>query len=129
MQNAAILILLLQMVFQVGLASDDKMLSLLDSALQSDTVTTVRQARELIDSGVDPLSLMSRLAASVTDILGGSFTFTEKLRKGFFRKQPRKGFSCSFFFLFRAHSCLHDRAFHVILRLYGHLCGMKSCVG
>jgi hypothetical protein len=105
------------MVFQVGLASDDKMLSLLDSALQSDTVTTVRQARELIDSGVDPLSLMSRLAASVTDILGGSFMFTEKQRKGFFRKQPRKGFSCSFFSFFVHTAVFHDRAFRAILCL------------
>ncbi|KAI5083231.1 hypothetical protein GOP47_0002974 [Adiantum capillus-veneris] len=71
----------------VGSASDERMLSLLDSALLADTVGTVRRARELVDSGVEPLSLMSRLATLITDILAGSFKFTESQRKGFFKKQ------------------------------------------
>lgn len=71
----------------VGSASDERMLSLLDSALLADTVNTVRRARELIDSGVEPLSLMSRLATLITDILAGGYKFTDKERKGFFRKQ------------------------------------------
>lgn len=71
----------------VGSASDERMLSLLDSALLADTVSTVRRARELVDSGVEPLSLMSRLATLITDILAGSFKFSESQRKGFFRKQ------------------------------------------
>eukprot|EP00250_Pteridium_aquilinum_P018179 c23979_g6_i1 orf=218-4453(+) len=71
----------------VGSASDDRMLSLLDSALLADTVGTVRGARELVDSGVEPLSLMSRLATLITDILAGTFKFTENQRRGFFRKQ------------------------------------------
>lgn len=71
----------------VGSASDERMLSLLDSALLADTVGTVRRARELVDSGVEPLSLMSRLATLITDILAGSFKFNESQRKGFFKKQ------------------------------------------
>ncbi|KAI5062254.1 hypothetical protein GOP47_0022793 [Adiantum capillus-veneris] len=71
----------------VGCASDDRILSLLDAALIADTVNTVRRARDLIDSGMEPLSLMSRLATVITDILAGSFKFAESQRKGFFRKQ------------------------------------------
>lgn len=71
----------------VGSASDERMLSLLDSALQAETINTVRRARELVDSGVEPLSLMSRLATLITDILVGSIKFTDKQRKGFFRRQ------------------------------------------
>ncbi|KAH7295142.1 hypothetical protein KP509_27G034600 [Ceratopteris richardii] len=71
----------------VGSASDEQMLSLLDSALLADTVNTVRGARELVDSGVEPLSLMSRLATLITDIIAGSYNFTESQRKGFFKKQ------------------------------------------
>ena len=78
---------LFSLLHQVGSASDEKMLSLLDSALQASTVTTVRKARELIDSGLEPLSLMSQLATLITDILAGSFKFTDKQRRGFFQKQ------------------------------------------
>lgn len=81
--------------FQVGSASDERMLSLLDSALLADTVSTVRRARELVDSGVEPLSLMSRLATLITDILAGSFKFSESQRKGFFRKQTCNALSLS----------------------------------
>ncbi|KAH7292212.1 hypothetical protein KP509_29G056200 [Ceratopteris richardii] len=70
----------------VGCASDDKLLSLLDAALVADTVNTVRKARELVDSGMEPLSLMSRLASVIADILGGTFNFTENQRKGFFQR-------------------------------------------
>ena len=91
---------------QVGSASDEKMLSLLDSALQADTVAIVRKARELIDSGVEPLSLMSRLATSITDILAGSFKFTENQSKGFFRKQPCKYESIIFLSIFFDESIL-----------------------
>jgi hypothetical protein len=49
-------------------------------------VTTVRKVKELIDSGLEPLSLMSQLAALITDILAGCFKFTDKQRKGFFHR-------------------------------------------
>ncbi|MCO5601076.1 hypothetical protein L7F22_055195 [Adiantum nelumboides] len=71
----------------VGSVSDDRLLGLLNSALMADTISTVRRARELVDSGVEPLSLMSRLATLITDILAGTFKLLEKQRKGFFRKQ------------------------------------------
>ncbi|KAH7415283.1 hypothetical protein KP509_14G036000 [Ceratopteris richardii] len=71
----------------VGCASDDRILSLLDAALMADTMNTVREARELVNSGMEPLSVMSRLAAVIADILAGGFNFTENQRKGFFSRQ------------------------------------------
>eukprot|EP00250_Pteridium_aquilinum_P012085 c20500_g1_i3 orf=303-3869(-) len=56
----------------VGSVSDEKLLHLLDSALCSDTVSTVQKAKELVDSGVEPLDLMTRLARLITDILVGN---------------------------------------------------------
>ena len=73
-------------MFKVGSASDERMLNLLDCALRADTMSTVRKVRELIDSGIEPLSLMARLATLIADILAGSFKFTEKQRHGFFSK-------------------------------------------
>lgn len=70
---------------QVGLVPDDKLLDLLDMALSADTVNTVKSLRELSESGVDPIMLMSQLATIITDILADSYVFTEeKLRGNFF---------------------------------------------
>lgn len=63
---------------------------MLDSALLADTVNTVKKARELVDSGVQPLSLMSHMATLIIDILAGSYQFTEEQRRGFFHRQTRK---------------------------------------
>ncbi|KAI9108798.1 hypothetical protein K1719_020103 [Acacia pycnantha] len=54
-----------------GIISDDELLELLDLALSSDTSNTVRRARELMRSRVDPLQLMSQLANLIMDILAG----------------------------------------------------------
>jgi len=60
---------------------------LLDLALSADTVNTVKSLREIMESGVEPLALMSQLATIITDILAGSYVFTrEKLRRKFFRR-------------------------------------------
>ncbi|KAM0944661.1 putative DNA-directed DNA polymerase [Dioscorea sansibarensis] len=72
----------------VGLVSDEKLVDLLDTALSADTVRTVKRLREIMETGVEPLALMSQLAAVITDILAGSYIFTqERLRRKFFRKQ------------------------------------------
>ncbi|KAM3368139.1 hypothetical protein ACQJBY_016600 [Aegilops geniculata] len=55
----------------VGLVSDDELIELLDLALSSDTTNTVRRARELMASSVDPLQLVSQLANLIMDILSG----------------------------------------------------------
>ncbi|KAI5070375.1 hypothetical protein GOP47_0014718 [Adiantum capillus-veneris] len=71
----------------VGSVSDDKLLSLLDLALSADTVSTVRRARELIDSGIEPLDLMSQLATLITDILAGSYEIMNRDQdRGFFSR-------------------------------------------
>ncbi|KAJ6811738.1 protein STICHEL-like 4 [Iris pallida] len=70
----------------VGLVSDEKLVDLLDLALSADTVNTVKSLREVIETGVEPLGLISQLATIITDILAGSYVFTrERLRRNFFR--------------------------------------------
>lgn len=69
------------------MVSDEKLVDLLDLALSADTVNTVKSLREIMESGVEPLALMSQLATVITDILAGSYVFTpEKLRRRFFRQ-------------------------------------------
>ncbi|KAK9085775.1 hypothetical protein Sjap_026186 [Stephania japonica] len=71
----------------VGMISDEKLVDLLDLALSADTVNTVKNLREIMESGGEPLALMSQLATIITDILAGSYVFTkEKLRRKFFRR-------------------------------------------
>lgn len=56
----------------VGVVSDEKLLDLLEIAMSSDTAETVKRSRELMDSGVDPVALMSQLAGLIMDIIAGS---------------------------------------------------------
>lgn len=71
----------------VGLISDEKLVDLLDLALSADTVNTVKNLREIMEAGGEPLALMSQLATIITDILAGSYVFTqERLRQKFFRR-------------------------------------------
>ncbi|GLT68302.1 hypothetical protein SLA2020_405480 [Shorea laevis] len=73
----------------VGLISDEKLVDLLDLALSADTANTVKSLRVIMESGVEPLGLMSQLATVITDILAGSYDFTrERQRRKFFRRQP-----------------------------------------
>jgi hypothetical protein len=60
-------------LLQVGVVSDEKLLELLELAMSSDTAETVKRARELMDSGVDPLVLMSQLASLIMDIIAGTY--------------------------------------------------------
>ncbi|XVF40273.1 hypothetical protein PTKIN_Ptkin01aG0099100 [Pterospermum kingtungense] len=73
----------------VGLISDEKLVDLLDLALSADTVNTVKSLRVIMETGVEPLALMSQLATVITDILAGCYDFTkERHRRKFFRRQP-----------------------------------------
>ncbi|XP_057739273.1 protein STICHEL-like 3 [Arachis stenosperma] len=73
----------------VGLISDEKLIDLLDLALSADTVNTVKNLRVIMETGVEPLALMSQLATVITDILAGTYDFTkERRRRKFFRRQP-----------------------------------------
>uniref|UniRef100_A0ACD5T8A3 Uncharacterized protein n=1 Tax=Avena sativa TaxID=4498 RepID=A0ACD5T8A3_AVESA len=71
----------------VGLVSDDKLVNLLDLALSADTANTVKTLRDITETGVEPLSLMSQLATIITDILAGTYTFTQGgVRRKFFKR-------------------------------------------
>lgn len=56
----------------VGLIPEDKLAHLLELALSADTMSTVKSLRDLVDSGVEPLALISQLATLITDILAGN---------------------------------------------------------
>ncbi|KAI3456112.1 hypothetical protein Pfo_012775 [Paulownia fortunei] len=72
----------------VGLISDEKLIDLLDLALSADTVNTVKNLRDIMESGVEPLALMSQLATVITDILAGSYDIMkERPRRKFFQRQ------------------------------------------
>ncbi|XP_047951183.1 protein STICHEL-like 4 isoform X2 [Salvia hispanica] len=72
----------------VGLVSDEKLVDLLDLALSADTVNTVKNLRDIMESGVEPLALMSQLATAITDILAGSYDVTkERPQRRFFRRR------------------------------------------
>jgi DNA polymerase III gamma/tau subunit len=77
--------------WQVGLVSDDKLVDLLDLALSADTVNTVKTLRDITETGVEPLALMSQLATIITDILAGTYTLTrERVRRKFFKRPTCK---------------------------------------
>ncbi|XP_020579318.1 protein STICHEL [Phalaenopsis equestris] len=56
----------------LGFISDEKLLDLLEVAISSNAAETVKRSRELMDSGVDPMSLLSQLAALIMDIISGT---------------------------------------------------------
>ncbi|CAL9241726.1 unnamed protein product [Arabidopsis halleri] len=73
----------------VGLISDEKLVDLLDLALSADTVNTVKNLRIIMETGLEPLALMSQLATVITDILAGSYDFTkDQCKRKFFWRQP-----------------------------------------
>ncbi|XP_073118754.1 protein STICHEL-like 4 isoform X2 [Henckelia pumila] len=76
----------------IGLISDEKLVDLLDIALSADTVNTVKNLRHIMESGVEPLALMSQLATLITDILAGSYDFLKgrPTRKFFHRQELAK---------------------------------------
>ncbi|KAG9457117.1 hypothetical protein H6P81_001625 [Aristolochia fimbriata] len=68
----------------VGVVSDEKLLDLLELAMSSDTAETVKRARELLDSGVDPMALMSQLAGLIMDIIAGTYHLADAKGSGSF---------------------------------------------
>ncbi|VVA26920.1 PREDICTED: STICHEL [Prunus dulcis] len=68
----------------VGVVSDEKLLELLELAMSSDTAETVKRARELMDSGVDPMVLMSQLASLIMDIIAGTYNINDVKHDSFF---------------------------------------------
>uniref|UniRef100_A0A7N0RDF7 AAA+ ATPase domain-containing protein n=2 Tax=Kalanchoe fedtschenkoi TaxID=63787 RepID=A0A7N0RDF7_KALFE len=70
----------------VGLISDEKLVDLLDLAISADTVNTVKSLREIMETGVEPLALMSQLATVITDLLAGGYDFTKDRQKRKFFK-------------------------------------------
>lgn len=68
----------------VGVVSDEKLLELLELAMSSDTAETVKRSRELMDSGVDPMVLMSQLAGLIMDIIAGSYAVVDTKPDGSF---------------------------------------------
>lgn len=54
----------------IGLIPHEKLVDLLDFALAADTENIVKTTREIIDSGIQPLAIVSQLAALIMDILG-----------------------------------------------------------
>ncbi|RWW88693.1 hypothetical protein BHE74_00002424 [Ensete ventricosum] len=61
----------------VGVVPDEKLLDLLEIAMSSDTAETVKRSRELINSGVDPIALMSQLAGLIMDIIAGTYRLAD----------------------------------------------------
>ncbi|TVU49304.1 hypothetical protein EJB05_00612 [Eragrostis curvula] len=61
----------------VGVVSEEKLLDLLEIAMSSDTAETVKRSRELMDSGVDPMALMSQLAGLIMDIIAGTYRLAD----------------------------------------------------
>lgn len=81
---------------QMGVVSDDELLDLLHLALSSDTPETVKRARELMRSRIDPLQLISQLANLIMDILAGKCQEeTSEVKRRIFRK-----YTCKYQFLY-----------------------------
>ncbi|PIA47018.1 hypothetical protein AQUCO_01400021v1 [Aquilegia coerulea] len=68
----------------VGVVPDEKLLDLLELAMSSNTAETVRKSRELMDSGVDPMALMSQLAGLIMDIIAGTYHLVDSKCSGSF---------------------------------------------
>lgn len=62
---------------QVGVVPGEKLLELLEIAMSSNTAETVKRSRELIDSGIDPIALMSQLAGLIMDRIAGTYRMTK----------------------------------------------------
>lgn len=65
-------------VLQVGLIYDKKLVGRLDLAPSACTINVVKNLREIIESGLEPLALMSQLATLITDILARSHDFMKE---------------------------------------------------
>ena len=83
---------------QMGVVSEDKLLELLELAMSSNATETVRRAREMMDSGVDPLVLISQLVTLIVDIIAGTYSNADaKHNFPFFGGRTCKFFSFTLF--------------------------------
>ncbi|XP_073155995.1 protein STICHEL-like [Henckelia pumila] len=57
----------------IGAVPDERLLNLLELAMTSNATETVKRARELMNSGHDPVVLTSRMATLIVDIIAGTF--------------------------------------------------------
>ncbi|KAK4406826.1 protein STICHEL [Sesamum angolense] len=71
----------------IGVVSDDKLLDLLELAMSSNATETVIRARELMDSGVDPIVLMSQMATLIVDIIAGTYPNVDGKPDSFFGEE------------------------------------------
>lgn len=69
---------------QIGVASDDELLDLLQLALSSDAPNMIKRARELTRTRVEPLQLVSQLANLIMDILAGKSEGVSEIRRKLF---------------------------------------------
>ncbi|KAL8545216.1 hypothetical protein ACS0TY_005417 [Phlomoides rotata] len=58
----------------IGVVSDEKLLDLLELAMSSNATETIIRARELMDSGADPIALISQFVTLIVDIIAGNYT-------------------------------------------------------
>ncbi|KAL6560664.1 hypothetical protein OROGR_004223 [Orobanche gracilis] len=68
----------------IGVVSNEKLLELLELAMSSNATETVIRARELMESGVDPIVLMSQMATLIVDIVAGTYPSADRKRNSFF---------------------------------------------
>ena len=64
-------------ILKVGVVSEEELLDLLEIAMSGDTAETVKRSRELMDSGTDPMALMSQLAGLIMDIIAGTYKLAD----------------------------------------------------
>lgn len=88
---------------QSGVVSDDELLDLLYLAMSSDASNTVKKARELMRTRIDPLQLTSQLASLIMDILAG--------------KCPSHGVSDTKRKLFATNNCMVYYSFPFFIKL------------
>ncbi|XP_051117028.1 protein STICHEL-like 2 [Andrographis paniculata] len=76
----------MSLVYEVnGVVSEDELLDLLRIAMSSDASNTVKRARELMSSRIDPLHLISQLADLIMSILAGKLEEdASEIRRNFF---------------------------------------------
>ncbi|GFP80438.1 protein stichel-like 1 [Phtheirospermum japonicum] len=68
----------------IGVVSDEKLVELLELAMSSNATETVIRARELMDSGVDPIVLMSQLVTLIVDVIAGTYSSVDVKDNGSF---------------------------------------------
>ncbi|XP_073034815.1 protein STICHEL-like [Primulina eburnea] len=68
----------------IGVVPDERLLNLLELAMKSNATETVKRARELMNSGHDPVVLTSRMATLIVDIIAGTFLNVDSKNNDYF---------------------------------------------